>query len=173
MSILDTGFGRVLHDRHGVSIHQFQELMVVVYRSISLEGLKAVGSAQRQLHEAHGRIAGLSVLRPEALTRPDPAVRAAGQAISDEFDLMAYASAIVLTEAGMGGAFYRSILTGIHLASRRPVPQKVFASSDDAVTFVLGKNPHSSLAPRVVEVQRRVAHLVQSAGDKSVDLRGR
>lgn len=174
MSILDTGFGRVLHDRHGVSIHQFHDLMVAVYRSISIEGLNAVGTAQRQLHESHGKIGGLSVLRPEALTRPEPAVRAVGQTISDEFDGMAYGSALVLTEQGMGGAFYRSILTGIRLASRRPVPQKVFASSDEAVAWIVARNPDGPLAARVVELQRRVHQIVQSHADKKpMDLRGR
>lgn len=156
-----------MHDRHGVSVHQFHDLMVAVYRSITLDGLKAVGAAQKQLQEQHGRIAGLSVLRSEALVRPDPVVRNYGQTISDEFDQFAYASAVVLTESGMGGAFYRSILTGIHLASRRPVPQKVFANVDEAVTWVLAKNPEGPLAARGVEVQRRVNHLVQVQADKA------
>lgn len=173
MSILDTGFGRVLHERHGVSVHGFHELMVVVYRSIGLEGLEAVAAAQRQLHDQHGRIAGLSILHSEALTRPDPAVRALGQRISDEFDTMAYASAVVLSESGMGGAFYRSILTGIHLASRRPVPQRVFARADEAIDWILSKNRSSPLVPRVLELQRRVALLAQSEAQRPAGARGR
>lgn len=173
MSITDTGFGRVLHERHGVSIHGFYELMVVVYQSITLPGLEAVSAAQRQLHEQHGRIAGLSILRSEALTRPDPAVRAYGQTISDEFDVMAYASAVVLNESGMGGAFFRSVLTGIHLASRRPVPQRVFANSDEAVAWIVGKNPASQLAGRMVELQRRVGHLAQVGAPKPLGARDR
>lgn len=168
VSTHDATFGRVLHDRHGVVIVQFHELMFSVYRAIHIDGLKAVGLAQRQLRDAHGRIAGLSVLRPEALVRPEPEVRAVGQTISDEFDQMAYASAVVLTESGMGGAFYRSILTGIHLASRRPVPQKVFASSDEAVSWIVGKNPDGPLASRVVELQRRVSQIVQKQGESVV-----
>jgi hypothetical protein len=173
VSILDTGFGRVLHERHGVSIHGFYELMVVVYQSITLPGLEAVSAAQRQLNEQHGRIAGLSILRSEALTRPDPTVRAYGQTISDEFDGMAYASAVVLNESGMGGAFYRSILTGIHLASRRPVPQRVFAGSDEAVAWIVGKNSASQLNGRMVELQRRVGHLAQVSAPKPMGARDR
>lgn len=166
MSILDTGFGRVLHERHGVSVHGFYELMVVVYQSITLPALEAVSAAQRQLNAQHGRIAGISILRSEALTRPDPAVRAYGQTISDEFDGMAYASAVVLNESGMGGAFFRSVLTGIHLASRRPVPQRVFASSDDAVTWLVSKNPQTPLGPRVVELQRRIGQIAQASASR-------
>jgi hypothetical protein len=161
VSTLDARFGRVLHEWHGASIHGFYELMVVVYRSITLPGLEAVSAAQRQLNEQYGRIAGLSILRSEALTRPDPEVRAYGQMISNEFDSMAYASAVVLTESGMGGAFYRSILTSIHLASRRPVPQRVFASSDEAIAWVVRSNPTSQLNGRLVELQRRVQLLAQ------------
>ena len=171
MSILDTGFGRVLHERNGVSVHGFDELMDVVYQSITIPGLEAVSAAQRQLHAQHGRIAGLSILRSEALTRPDPAVRAYGQTISDEFDTMAYASAVVLSESGMGGAFYRSILTGIHLASRRPVPQRVFAVSDEAIAWIVGKNPDGPLGPRLVELQRRVAHLAQVGAQRPMGAR--
>jgi hypothetical protein len=147
----------MLNDRHGASIHAFFELMVVVYQSISIEGLNEVRAAQRQLKQAYGQIAGLSILRSEALTRPDPAVRAVGQTISDEFDGMAYASAVVLSESGMGGAFYRSILTGIHLASRRPVQQKVFSSTEEAIPWIVGKNPDGPLASRLGDLQRRVA----------------
>jgi hypothetical protein len=144
-----------------VTIHAFAELMVVVYQSITIEGLNSVRAAQRRLHEQYGSIAGLSILKSEALSRPEAAVRTVGQAISDEFDTMAYASAIVLVEQGMGGALYRSILTGIHLASRRPVPQKVFASPDLAIAWIVGKNPQGSLAPRMTELQRRVGQIAR------------
>ncbi len=163
----------MLHDRDGVTIHAFAELMVVVYQSISIEGLNSVRAAQRRLHEQYGSIAGLSVLRSEALSRPEQAVRTVGQAISDEFDTMAYASAIVLVESGMGGALYRSILTGIHLASRRPVPQKVFASADPAIAWIVGKNPNGPLASRMTELQRRVAQIARGDGPTAMGPRGR
>ncbi len=172
MSILDTGFGRVLHERRGIAIHGFFELMVVVYETITLEDLQAVSAAQRELHAQYGRIAGLSILRSQALSRPEAVVRDYGQKVSDEFDTMGYASAVVLNESGMGGAFYRSILTGIHLASRRPVPQRVFASGEDAVTWILSKSPASPLSTRVTELQRRVAQLTQGPSAKPMGARG-
>lgn len=141
--------------------------MVVVYQSITIEGLNAVRAAQRQLNQQYGQIAGLSILRSEALTRPDPTVRAVGQTISDEFDGMAYASAVVLSESGMGGAFYRSILTGIHLASRRPVQQKVFSSTEEAISWIVGKNPDSLLGTRMGDLQRRVAAIALNDAKKA------
>lgn len=134
--------------------------MVVVYRGgITVDVLTAVGNAQRQLHKLHGSIAGLTVLGPEALQRPGPEVRDAGQSISDEFDTIAYASAIVLAESGIQGAFYRSILTGIHMASRRPVPQKVFAEVGEAIEWIAGRNRSSAIATRSTEIHRRIRTL--------------
>ncbi|AKF09493.1 hypothetical protein [Sandaracinus amylolyticus] len=135
--------------------------MVAIYRGrITIDVLKAVSSSQKRLHEAHGQIAGLTLLlSTESFSRPDASVRQYGETVSHEFDSMAYASAIVLTESGLHGALVRSILTGIQLASRRPVPQRVFASVREAVEWIASKNAESPLGPRVAEVQRRIEML--------------
>jgi hypothetical protein len=149
-----------VHDRPELGICELFDLMVIVYRRpITREGLDAVRAAQRRIHDTHGKVAGLSVLGPQALERPDPSLRAAGQVVSDEFDQMAYASAIVLEESGMQGAFYRSVLTGIHLASRRPVQQRVFSELSEAIDWIVGKNAESPLALQKTEVRRRIKTL--------------
>lgn len=156
-----------MHDRPELAICEIHELMVIVYRRpITGDGLAAVGAAQRRIHQAHGTIAGLSVLSAQALERPDPALRAAGQAVSDEFDQIAYASAIVLEKSGMQGAFYRSVLTGIHLASRRPVQQRVFSELTEAIEWIVSKSPESPLAERTAEV-RRTIDAVLRAGEEA------
>lgn len=157
------GLGRVVHDRPELSICEIHELMVIVYRRpITGDGLAAVSAAQRRIHQAHGKVAGLSVLSAQALERPDPALRAAGQTVSDEFDQIAYASAIVLEKSGMQGAFYRSVLTGIHLASRRPVQQRVFSELTEAIEWIVSKSPESPLAERTAEVRRTIDALLRA-----------
>ena len=135
--------------------------MVAMYRgAITVDVLKAVSASQRRLSEAHGRIAGLTLLlSSESFARPDASVRQFGETVSHEFDGVGYASAIVLTESGLQGALIRSILTGIQLASRRPVPQRVFSNVREAVEWIVSKNPESPLAPRVAEIHRRIEAL--------------
>jgi hypothetical protein len=159
----ESGFERVLADRPEVAIFGFNELMAVVYRArISADTLRAVSAAQKQLHAAHGSIAGLSLLMGDALSRPDPKVREIGNSISNEFDEIAYASAVVVNESGIQGAIIRSVLTGIQLSARRPVPQKVFADVGNAVSWIASKNPKSALGGRALEVRRRLQSLARA-----------
>ncbi|WP_236519599.1 hypothetical protein [Sandaracinus amylolyticus] len=170
MATLEPELGRPLVDRGDVGIFEFHDLMVAMYRGrITVDVLKAVSASQRRLHEVHGKIAGLTLLlSTESFSRPDPSVRQYGETVSNEFDGMAYASAIVLTESGLHGALVRSILTGIQLTSRRPVPQKVFAGIREGVEWIVSRNAESVLTPRLAEVQRRIETLAAKPARKPV-----
>lgn len=141
----------------------FFELMTVVYRTeITVKVLNEVTWSQNQLTARHHRIAGMTILTPAAvsLTKPSPEVREVGLIISEEFDRVGYASAMVIEPHGTQAAYFRSVLTGYQLSSQRPAPQKVFSEVAPAVRWVAARRAESPLNARVAATIDAVQRLL-------------
>lgn len=132
----------------GLEIHATQSgVRVGSYRLVHLVAYHATPtSTTLQLSDRYhrilrerfpGRTGILSWIAP-SLGMPDKEVRALG---ADLFKVVAReirCSATVIAGEGFWASTARSVLTGIHLLSRQPCPNRAFAKVDEAAQWMAG-----------------------------------
>lgn len=112
-------------------------MIVVVWgRVVEVGDIKALTAVQYETVDRYGCCLVLSVIRAGIKMTVDDEVRKAGEVNLKEFERFTRGSAMVVEAGGLRASFFRSVITGIHLIARSPVPQKIFDNIDDAVLWL-------------------------------------
>ena len=127
---------RTLEPFGTASFHAWGPLLVVRFPGVTrLDEMEHWARLQRMAASEHGRIATLSVLSRETIRSGDD-VRQLAQRMAAEFRDTTVANAVVVPEQSLFAAGFRSMLTGLSLASRSKVPHSVFRDLPDAVDWL-------------------------------------
>ena len=115
-------------------------LVVVVWgRDVVAQDLELLSEVQREVVASVGHNVVLSIIRAGLSMSVNEGVREGGQANLREFQDATLASVMVVEAGGMRAAFFRSVVTGIHLVTRTKVEQRVFDSIDEGVRWLLAR----------------------------------
>jgi hypothetical protein len=97
--------------------------------------LEAIGSAQLAAHEAHGKLAVVTVLKPKLNVWMDEATRDASAKLRRKLEPTYLSSAFFIDGSGFAAAAVRAALHGIHVMARADYPTKVAGDANEIATF--------------------------------------
>lgn len=118
------------------SFFRWGSLLVAQYRDVTLiEQIRRWGELQRDQVSRSGTFGTLTFVTSASIRAGDD-VRSHARAMADEFKSTARANAVVVPERSLSAAAFRSILTGISLASRSSVPQSTFRDTREALAWL-------------------------------------
>ncbi len=118
------------------SFFRWGSLLIAQYRDVTLaDQITRWGELQRQQVAHTGRFGTLTFVTSASIRASDE-VRGHARAMADEFKSTARANAVVVPERSLSAAAFRSILTGISLASRSTVPQSTFRDTREALAWL-------------------------------------
>lgn len=122
----------------GIAAHGCM-IAVIWGRVVELGDIKALTEVQHEIIDRYGCCLVLSVIRAGIKMTVDDEVRQASEANLREFAQFTRGSAMVVEAGGLRASFFRSVMTGIQLVTRSPVPQKVFDNIGDAVLWLVDR----------------------------------
>lgn len=116
-------------------------LIVIVWgRVVEVGDIKALTEVQHEIVDRYGCCLVLSVIRAGIKMTVDDEVRKASEANLRDFEPYTRGSAMVVEAGGLRASFFRSVMTGITLVTRSPVPQKIFDNIGDAVLWLVDRD---------------------------------
>lgn len=128
-----------LGERGAARFYRWGRVLVANYtEQTRLDELELWAELQRAARGGAGgaeRFATLSFVTSASI-RSDDGVRDLARRMSAEFQDVSIANALVVPERSLSAAAFRSILTGITLASRSRVPQAVFRTAAEAAAWL-------------------------------------
>lgn len=134
------------------SFSRWGSLLVARYRDVTqVDQIRRWGELQREQVAISGTFGTLTFVTSASIRASDD-VRSQAREMADEFRSTAKANAVVVPERSLSAAAFRSILTGISLAARSPVPQSTFRTSGEALTWLA---EHDVLPVEQVEAAAR------------------
>jgi hypothetical protein len=130
----------VHEEEQGFGLATYRSLIVVVWgRTVRLPDIQALTKVQRELIDRYGHFAVLTIIRAGLLMSVDDEVRRLSENNLREFQAFNRGNSMVVEAGGLRATFFRSVMTGIQLLARSPVPLKVFDNIDEAVHWVLDR----------------------------------
>jgi hypothetical protein len=142
----------VFKDEH-YQVAQWPTLVLAMWRSKpTLDRLVTVERAAEQASRT-GQKFGVLVVIDASCDKPDPEFREKNSEMLNRFEHKLYGVANVLEGDGMRAVGLRFVLSGIMMTSKSRVPQKVFATADEALWWLhtLGSTPDPGEVQQVVE----------------------
>ena len=122
-------------------------LLVVVQQAVSSIGVSAIQRGFEQLEAQHGRMGYLSFIEGSRCTSMDAKGRKLMADVVRRHTSRIGVAAMVVAGEGFRCTVVRSVLTGIHLASRAEHPMRVFPTLDPAMAWYQATWPRRKLAP--------------------------
>jgi hypothetical protein len=157
---------------HHTAVAQFAGWRDVFVQRWSGEGgIADVRVLERAQREFTGTLRGgkcvmVSLVEATTIRPPDDQTRALIRATIDQIAPHAGAPATVLTSTGFAASVLRGLLSGLMLAQRQPHPAKVFATIDEAATFLAPLRRPAAGAP--AETARALAIALHALRDALV-----
>lgn len=128
------------HDEQHFCVARRCGLVVVVWgREVEAADLERLAKTQREVIAEHGHCLVMSIIRAGLSMSVKDDVRRAGEQNLRDFAATTLGSAMVVEAGGIRASFFRSVITGIHLATRSKVQQKVFDNIDEAVGWLMAR----------------------------------
>ncbi len=103
-------------------------LIVVVERTVSTLGVNAIRRGLEQLSAKHERVGYFSYIEGEQCSTMNASARELMADVVQRYTTRFGAAAMVVSGGGFRSTVVRSILTGIHLASRASHPMRAFGT---------------------------------------------
>lgn len=135
----------------------WQEFLVVFWkRDTTLEGALAVTEAMLRFGRSQADRIGVITVVEETATLPPGNVRDALAEFLKAGSGVIRASCLVHEGTGFRTAAIRTLVTGLTLLAKQPFPHKVFATVEDAASWIVPQMPHPY---RADELLRAIGHL--------------
>lgn len=122
-------------------------LLVIVEQTVSTIGVSAIQRAFEWLEQEYESVGYLSFIEGSRCTSMDTKARKLMSDVIRRHSSRIGAAAMVVGGDGFRSTVVRSVITGIHLASRAEHPMRAFAALDPALAWYQATWPRRKLAP--------------------------
>ena len=122
-------------------------LIVIVEQTVSNIGVNAIRRGFEQLEAQYGQVGYLSYIEGTKCTLMDARARELLADVIRRHTSRIDAAAMIVNGDGFRATLVRSVLTGIHLASRAVHPMRAFSTMDPALAWYGEKRPSRKLPP--------------------------
>jgi hypothetical protein len=140
-------------------------LLVAISETLSATGVGAIRRGFEEIASEHARFGYLSHVDGKVGASMDSRARKLMADVVGRHSPRIAAAAIAVSGQGFRATVVRSVLTGIHLASRASHPLRVFANLDGALNWYDARFPTRKTAPVVLrESMKRIVEQQQQRG---------